>query len=555
MILRVLEDEGVEICFGIPGGAILPLYDAFARGTTLRHVLARHEQGAGHMAEGYARASGKVGVTIATSGPGATNLVTPIANAAMDSTPLLCITGQVSRGSIGTDAFQECDIVGVTRPLVKRSWLVEDAADLAGVLREALRCASGGRPGPVLVDVPRDVQEEPLDGSTRWEAGAGVESARTASEDAVLAVARAIETARRPILYVGGGAVNADCAAPLTALAEFARLPVVSTLMAKGVIPEHHELSFGCPGMHGSKWANWALNMADLVIAVGARFDDRVTGRLDEFAPAAKVAHLDIDPAEIDKVRHADHPVLGPLGDSLVRIGAALRHPGPSAEWIAQLCKWRERFPLRYGQEAGSLKPQRVLELLDERMRGLGDVIWTTGVGQHQMWAMQYVGCSRPRSFITSGGHGTMGFGLPAAIGARAARPQSTVVCVDGDGSFLMTAQELATAVDAHLPVIVVILNNGGLGMVRQWQSMFYDGRLAAVDLAGATDCALIARGFGAAGFTIRTEAELERSIATALVAAGPTVLDVHVAPEETLLPMIKPGCAAVDVLEYGSDE
>jgi acetolactate synthase I/II/III large subunit len=555
VILRVLEEEGVEVCFGIPGGAILPLYDSFARGTTIRHVLARHEQGAGHMAEGYARASGKVGVAIATSGPGATNLVTPIANAAMDSTPLLCVTGQVSRESIGTDAFQECDIVGVTRPLVKRSWLVDDAADLAGVMREALHCARSRRPGPVLVDVPRDVQEAEVGTAAGAGRFAPAEPPPLAPEDAVLAVARAIEGASRPILYAGGGAVNAGAGAALTALAEEARLPVVSTLMAKGAISERHELSFGCPGMHGGKWANWALNMADLVIAVGARFDDRVTGRLEEFAPVAKVAHLDLDPRELGKVRHPDYPVLGQLPDSLRRLRAALRAPAPSEAWIAQLRDWRKRFPLRYGEGHGELKPQRVLERLDELLRDRSDVIWTTGVGQHQMWAMQYLTCPRPRSFITSGGHGTMGFGLPAAIGARVARPQATVVCVDGDGSFQMTAQELATAVEEDLPIVVVVINNGGLGMVRQWQTMFYDGRVSGVDLAGSTDCNIVARGFGAAAFTVRTEPELERALAEALAARRPSVLDVHVAPDEVLLPMIKPGCAAVDVLEYGSDE
>jgi acetolactate synthase-1/2/3 large subunit len=552
VILRVCEEEGVEVCFGMPGGAILPLYDAIARGTSLRHVLVRHEQGAGHMAEGYARAAGTVGVCFATSGPGATNLVTPIANAAMDSTALVCVTGQVATGSIGTDAFQECDIVSVTEPLVKRCWQVTEVDELAGVMREAFRRARGGRPGPVLVDVPRDVQSAPVAYSPAA-APAPEPAAATAEESTVRALAAAIGLARRPILYVGGGTINADAGAELRALAELARIPVVTTLMAKGAIPEAHELCFGCPGMHGGKWANWALNLADLVIAVGARFDDRVTGRVEEFAPAAKVAHLDIDPREIGKVRHADYPLLGPLPDSLRRLAAALDGPAASATWLAQLREWRRRFPLRYDEDSPELKPQRVLQRLGEVLAGREDVIWTTGVGQHQMWAMQYVECAQPRSFITSGGHGTMGFGLPAAIGARAARPGATVVCVDGDGSFQMTAQELATAVAEELPVVVVILDNGGLGMVRQWQTMFYDERRSQERLDGGVDCAAVARGFGALGFTVASEAAFDRALAEALASGRPAVIDVLISPEEKLYPMIEPGAAAVDVLEYAA--
>ncbi|HYV14787.1 MAG TPA: biosynthetic-type acetolactate synthase large subunit [Conexibacter sp.] len=555
-ILRAFEAEGVEVCFGIPGGAILPLYDAIARGTTVRHVLARHEQGAGHMAEGYARASGKVGVVVATSGPGATNLVTPIANAMMDSTPLVCVTGQVRSHLIGSDAFQECDIVGVTVPLVKHSWLVLDVEELAGVLRDAFHVARSGRPGPVLVDVPRDVQEAEVDFALPaprdlpgWSPPAAVDEA------AVAAVARAVEGAERPVLYAGGGVVNADASGELVALAERAGIPVVTTLMAKGAIPESHALFLGWPGMHGARWANLALNRADLVLAVGARFDDRVTGRLADFAPGATVAHFDIDAYEIDKVRHADLSVLGPLREALAQTRLRLRAAPRTEPWLAQLRAWREQHPLRYDTRAQTLKPQRVLERLDEVMRRrAGDVIWATGVGQHQMWAMQYLGCERPRSFLTSGGHGTMGYGVPAAIGARAARPGATVVCVDGDGSFQMTPQELATAVAERLPVIVVILNNGGLGMVHQWQTMFYEQRLSHVDLSEPTDCALVARGFGAAGFTVRTEAELDAALAEALGCGRAAVLDVHVERGEVLFPMIPPGAAAVDMVEWSGE-
>jgi len=551
-ILRVFEAEGVDVCFGIPGGAILPLYDALARGTTVRHVLARHEQGAGHMAEGYARASGKVGVVLATSGPGATNLVTPIANALMDSTPLVCVTGQVRSHLIGSDAFQECDIVGVTLPLVKHSWLVRDVAELAGVLRDAFAVAREGRPGPVLVDVPRDVQEAELDFVLPELAELpGWQPRRTVERSAVDAVARAIERSRRPVLYAGGGVVNADASAELVALAEHAGIPVVTTLMAKGAIPESHELFFGWPGMHGAKWANWALNRADLVLAAGARFDDRVTGRLDAFAPDATIAHFDVDAYEIDKVRHAELPVHGPLRAALAQTRRLLRGTPDTDAWLAQLRAWREQFPLRYDTAARTLKPQRVLERLAEAVRDRDDVVWATGVGQHQMWAMQYLPCERPRSFLTSGGHGTMGFGLPAAIGARAARPGATVVCVDGDGSFQMTPQELATAVAEDLPVLVVILNNAGLGMVHQWQTMFYERRLSHVDLSEPADLALVARGFGAAGFTVRSEQELDAALAEALGGGRAAVLDVHVEPGEACFPMIAPGAAAVDMLEW----
>jgi acetolactate synthase-1/2/3 large subunit len=496
-------------------------------------------------------------VVFATSGPGATNLVTPIANARMDSTPLLCVTGQVRSALIGTDAFQECDIVSVVTPLVKGAWQVEDVADLAETLEEALRTAREGRPGPVLVDIPRDVQEAVAPRAPRpahLNGTGGVhrpEPTPPAGADATAAVARALEAASRPILYVGGGVVNADAGAELLALAERAQVPVVTTLMGKGALPESHPLSFGCPGMHGSKWANWGLNLADLVVAVAARFDDRVTGRLDEFAPAAKVAHFDIDPREIGKLRHADLPVLGPLRQALADTTAALQAPAPSGEWLRQLRDWRQRFPLRYDEAASELQPQRVLEVLDEVMRDEPEVVWTTGVGQHQMWAMQYLRCERPRSFVTSGGLGTMGFGLPAAIGACVARPAATVVCIDGDGSFQMTPQELAAAAAERLPVIVVILDNGGHGMVRQWQRMFYEGRLSSVQLEGPADCAAIARGFGATSFRVDSEADLRVALAAALGAPGPTVIDVKV-PESPVFPMIQPGSAAVDVLEYG---
>jgi acetolactate synthase I/II/III large subunit len=559
-ILRSLEAEDVDVVFGIPGGAILPTYDAFARGTTVRHVLARHEQGAGHMAEGYARASGRVGVAMATSGPGATNLVTPIADAWMDSTPLVCITGQVRTNLIGTDAFQETDATGITLPIVKHSWLVQDVDELPHVLKAAFHVARTGRSGPVLVDIAKDVQEAEFDFRypdevvlPGWRPPSKV-NARQLGE-----AAKAIAAAERPVLYVGGGVVNAEASKELQELAEAGGLPVVTTLMAKGAFPETHELSYGPPGMHGSKWANWAMNKCDLLIAIGARFDDRVTGKVAAFAPGARVVHLDVDAAEIGKIRHADVPVVGPLRLALAELAQEVGRlrsqngdsPGPVV-WRAQLDAWREAFPLRYSSRGDYLKPQAVLETLRDLTAGRDDVVWTTGVGQHQMWAMQYLVCDRPRSFITSGGLGTMGYGVPAAVGAKAARPDATVICVDGDGCFQMTSQEIATAVLEGLPIVAVIVNNGWLGMVRQWQEMFYDERFAQTHLTHSVpDYAMLAEAYGAAGFTVEAEDDLEATLEQALTCGRTAVVDARCDPEEKCFPMVPAGAASVDVIEY----
>jgi acetolactate synthase-1/2/3 large subunit len=555
-ILRSLEAEGVEVVFGIPGGAILPLYDALARGTTIRHVLARHEQGAGHMAEGYARASGRVGVAIATSGPGATNLVTPIADAWMDSTPLVCITGQVRSSLIGTDAFQECDITGITIPIVKHSWLVPDVAELPHVLKAAFHVARTGRCGPVLVDVPRDVQEAELDFSYPDDVSLpGWKPPRRGHSRQIAAAAAAVTAAERPILYVGGGVLNAHATDELVRLAEAGQLPAVTTLMAKGAFPESHELFAGHPGMHGPKWSNWALNKADVIIACGSRFDDRVTGKLAAFAPGATVVHLDVDAAEISKIRRADVPVVGPLQPVLGELAALVAERtvrGRTDAWLAQIAAWREEFPLRYGGAGDLLKPQRVLEALRDLTAGRDDVVWTTGVGQHQMWAMQYLECDRPRSFVTSGGLGTMGYGIPAALGVKAARPDATVVCVDGDGCFQMTSQELATAVLEQLPVVVVIVNNGYLGMVRQWQDMFFEERFSQIQLTHALpDYAALARAYGAVGLTVDSDEQLEDALAEALACGRTAVVDCRVDPREHCFPMIPAGAAALDLIEY----
>ena len=556
-ILRALEAEGVEVMFGIPGGAIMPTYDAMARGTTVRHVLARHEQGAGHMAQGYARASGNVGVAIATSGPGATNLVTPIADAWMDSTPLVCITGQVRSTLIGTDGFQECDITGITMPIVKHSWLVQDGRDLPSIMRAAFHVARTGRCGPVVVDVPRDIQEGVVDVELPGELDLpGWRPPTKVHPLQIREAGRAVANARKPVLYVGGGTLNGDACDELLELAEAGSLPVVTTLMGKGAFPEDHELHFGWPGMHGPKWSNLAINSCDVLVAIGARFDDRVTGKLSAFAPGATVVHLDVDAAEISKLRDADIPVVGALATAVGELAREVaRHraegsPAPEA-WLSQIREWREEFPLRYDRDSEWLKPQTVVETL-QRLTADDDVIVTTGVGQHQMWAMQYVTTVRPRNFITSGGLGTMGYGIPAAIGAKAARPEATVVCVDGDGCFQMTAQELATAAVADLPIVVVLVNNGYLGMVTQWQDMFYEGRRSHVDLTTSVpDYAKLAEAYGGVGMVVTTEAELEPALDEALRLGKTVVVDCRVDPAEQCFPMIPSGAAAVDMIEY----
>ena len=560
-VLRSLEAEGVDTVFGIPGGAILPIYDAFARGTTVRHVLARHEQGAGHMAQGLARASGRVGVAFATSGPGATNLVTPIADAWMDSTPLVCVTGQVRSSLIGTDAFQECDITGVTMPIVKHSWLVQDVEELPSIMKSAFHIARTGRCGPVLVDIPRDIQEASL--SYKYPDSVDLPGWKPPTKGhprQIREAAARIAAAEKVVLYVGGGTLNGDAVQELKELAELWRLPVVTTLMGKSAFPETHELFMGWPGMHGPKWSNYAVNKADLLIAVGARFDDRVTGKLSAFAPGADVIHLDIDSAEIGKLRHADVPVVGPLKQILHDITAELRKlksagaTSRTEPWLRQIMEWRDEFPLRYAKAAAGdfMKPQTVLETLQGITADRDDVIFSTGVGQHQMWAMQYLLCNQPRSFISSGGLGTMGFGIPAAIGAKAARPDATVVCVDGDGCFQMTCQELATASLEKLPIVVVLVNNGYLGMVHQWQNLFFEERRSQVHLTHQVpDYQALAEAYGAAGFTVTSEDDLEAALSEALSCGRTAVVDCRVDPAEGVYPMIPAGAAAIDMIEY----
>ena len=556
-VIRSLETCGVEICFGIPGGAILPIYDALAStGTKIKHVLVRHEQGAGHMAQGYARATGKVGVAMATSGPGATNLVTPVADAFLDSTPLVIVTGQVPSHLIGTDAFQEADTTGIFLPIVKHSYLVTKVEDIPRIFMEAFHLASTGRPGPVLIDIPKDIANTSF--TFRWPKRIDLPGYRPTGkghplqiQEAALAIARA----KKPVLYVGGGVINAGAEAELQALAEETRIPVVTTLMAKGSFPDSHALSLQMPGMHGSKFANWALHRSDLLITVGARFDDRVTGKLEAFAPGAKVIHMDIDPAEISKNRTADVPIVGELREVLPQLTKAIAKLRESDSimnhraWLEQVEEWKFKYPYRY-RRAGALKPEYVIERLRDLLADR-DTIWTTGVGQHQMWAAQWLRIDGSRRFITSGGLGTMGFGFPAALGAKLGRPEATVVCIDGDGCFQMTLQELATAVVYDIPIIVAVMNNGWLGMVRQWQELFHDERFSQTHLnAEIPDYVKLAEAFGAVGFRAENEAEVDVAILAALESGRPAVIDFRVDHEEKVYPMVPAGAASADMMD-----
>jgi len=561
-LLQSLEHEGVETIFGVPGGAILPAYDPLLD-SSIRHVLARHEQGAGHMAEGYAMATGRVGVAMATSGPGATNLITPLQNAKMDSTPLVAITGQVGTAAIGSDAFQEAYTTGLAMHCTKHSYLVTDAAQIPDIVHEAFHIAATGRPGPVLVDIPKDV----LNQETKWSTPtlAGLPGYKPPSSNGhpkqIKAATLLIESAQRPVLYVGGGVIRSGAAAELLAFAEAANVPVVTTLMARGALPDDHPLSLGMPGMHGTYTATTAIQKSDVLVAIGSRFDDRVTGQVASFAPNAKVIHVDVDPAEIGKVRNPEIPI---VGDARLVIQALLDRlladrdgaPAPARrEWFDQLSIWKRDKPLAYDQpESGPIKTQFFIERLHE-MTG-GDAIVAAGVGQHQMWASQFWRFSRPGNWVNSGGLGTMGFAIPAAIGAKAARPDETVIALDGDGCFQMTVQELITASTENIPVKVVVFNNGGYGMVKQWQNLFYGGRLSAVDL-GTTipDYPKLAEAMGCVGLQVDQPDEVDAAIDKVMAVDDlPVVLEVVTDRDELCFPMVPAG-ASNDRIVMGPED
>jgi acetolactate synthase-1/2/3 large subunit len=558
-LVRSLEEVGCEVVFGIPGGAILPAYDPLLDSTRVRHVLVRHEQGAGHAATGYAQATGRVGVCMATSGPGATNLITPIADAHMDSVPIVAITGQVSRPLIGTDAFQEADITGITMPVTKHNMLVTDAAEIPRAIAEAFHLASTGRPGPVLVDISKDALQAKM--TFTWPPELRLPGYRPTTRPhgkQIREAAKLITAAERPVLYVGGGVLKAEACAELRALAELTNIPVVTTLMALGAFPDSHPQHVGMPGMHGKVSAVGALQKADLLIALGARFDDRVTGQLATFAPGAKIVHADIDPAEIGKNRRADVPIVGDCKEVLVDLLTAVeaeRAAGTAdlTPWWAQLDAWRTTYPLGYDwPEDGSLSPQYVIE----RIGAIAgpDAIYAAGVGQHQMWAAQFVKYEKPRTWLNSGGLGTMGYAVPAAMGAKVARPEAVVWAIDGDGCFQMTNQELATCAIEGIPIKVAVINNGNLGMVRQWQNLFYGERYSQTDLGThkyrIPDFLLLAESMGCVGMRAESRDEVDRTIRQAMeINDRPVVIDFVVGADAQVWPMVAAGTGNDEVM------
>ena len=552
--MESLKAEGVKDVFGIPGGANLPTYDALYD-ADFRHVQVRHEQAGGHAAEGYAKASGRVGVAFATSGPGATNLVTAIADAMMDSTPTVFITGQVRTELIGTDGFQEADILGATMPFVKHSFAVTDPRQIPEYVHEAFHVASTGRPGPVLLDIPQDLSRADIDYVPRTEPVElpGYKPSTEGNIKQIRIAAKALASARRPIIYSGGGVINGNASEELRELADSDRFPVTSTLMGLGAFPASSDRFLGMLGMHGTLTANWAMDKADLIVAIGARFDDRITGKLSEFAPHAKVIHIDIDPAEISKNVGAHIPIVGDVKQVLPKLTREYRALQTDSsrldEWWNTLRGWQDAHPLYYDAgEGGEIKPQFMIEALHRASQG--DAIVTSDVGQHQMWTAQYFGFEQPRHWINSGGLGTMGFGLPSAIGAKIACPGEEVVCVAGDGSLIMNIQELATCVTEQIPVKVFLMNNGYMGMVRQWQELFWDRRYSSVDMGSSPDWVKLAEAFGAKGMRCDNSADLEEQMTAALEHDGPVLMDVRVAREENCYPMIPPGNAARDMVE-----
>jgi acetolactate synthase-1/2/3 large subunit len=556
-LVRSLEALGVEVAFGIPGGAILPAYDPLFD-SSVRHILVRHEQGAGHAATGYAQATGKVGVCIATSGPGATNLVTAIADAYMDSVPIVAITGQVPRPAIGTDAFQEADIQGITLPITKHNFLVQTAEELPRILAEAFHLAGTGRPGPVLVDIPKDVLQAQTTFS--WPPTLDLPGYRPTLHPhgkQIREAARLIAAAKRPVLYVGGGVLKAGATDGLFKLAELTGIPVVTTLMAIGAFPDSHRQHLGMPGMHGTVPAVYALQKADLLITLGARFDDRVTGKLDSFAPDAKVVHADIDPAEIGKNRHADVPIVGDarhvIDELIAAVTGTAEGTGRYGAWWAQLDDLRERYPLGYDEPTdGTLSPQYVIERIGELVGP--DAIYAAGVGQHQMWASQFISYEKPYTWLNSGGAGTMGYAVPAAMGAKVGKPDTQVWAIDGDGCFQMTNQELATCAIEGIPIKVAVINNGNLGMVRQWQTLFYQGRYSNTELGThkhrIPDFVKLAEALGCVGLRCESAADVDATIKAAMeINDAPVVIDFTVGKDAMVWPMVAAGTSNDEIM------
>ena len=563
-LVLALERVGVDVVFGIPGGAVLPAYDPLLDSDKIRHILVRHEQGAGHAATGYAQATGRTGVCMATSGPGATNLVTPLADAYMDSVPVVAITGQVSTNLIGTDGFQEADISGITLPVTKHNFLVTDPEDIARTIGEAFHLASTGRPGPVLVDIAKDAMQATTDFT--WPVPfdlPGYHPVTRPHARQVREAAKMITDARKPVLYVGGGVVKADAAEELKELAELAGIPVVTTLMARGAFPDSHSQHLGMPGMHGTVAAVGALQKADLIVALGARFDDRVTGRLASFAPDALIVHADIDPAEISKNRRADVPIVGDCKEVIIDLIAAVRQEraggrtGDTTEWWTLLNCWREKYPLGYDEpEDGSLAPQYVIDRIGKIVGP--DAVYVAGVGQHQMWASQFIGYENPRTWLNSGGAGTMGYAVPAAMGAKVGMPTTQVWAIDGDGCFQMTNQELATCAIEGIPVKVAIINNGNLGMVRQWQTLFYNERYSNTNLGDKKaevrgtripDFVKLAEAYDCVGLRCERKEDVDAVIEQAMsINDRPVVIDFVVHHDAMVWPMVAAGTSNDDI-------
>jgi len=539
IVIEALKNEGVKDVFGYPGGSVLPLFDVLYD-ASINFVLTRHEQGAVHAADGYARSTGRVGVCIATSGPGATNLITGIATAYMDSIPIVCITGQVKTHLIGNDAFQEADTTGITRPITKYNYLVKDIKDLGRIIREAFYCASTGRPGPVVIDLPVDITLKQYD--YKYQEKVSIRGYRPVLKGHPLQIKKAaqmIEKSKCPVLYTGGGIIISQAEKELKKMSDKCHIPVTTTLMGLGGFPEDAELSLGMPGMHGTVYANLAIQNSDLIIAIGARFDDRVTGKIEAFAPKAKIIHIDIDPSAISKNVDVDIPIVGDAKNILVELNKVVKKPSVS-EWIKQIKSWKKDFPLRYKDTKTGLKPQYVIEQICKLTKG--EAIITTEVGQNQMWAAHWYQYTKPRTYISSGGLGTMGYGFPAAIGAKIGNPDKVVVDIAGDGSIQMNIQELATAVSYKMPVIIAILNNGYLGMVRQWQELFYKKRYSYTHLENP-DFVKIADAYGAIGIRVKKRSEVDAAIKKALKSKDkPVVIDFIVDEFENVFPMVPAG-------------
>ncbi len=549
IIIECLKMENVEVLFGYPGGTIMPFYDALYDEKDIKHILTRHEQGAAHAADGYARSTGKVGVCVATSGPGATNLVSGIATASMDSVPMVAITGQVPTKLIGTDAFQEADITGITAPITKHNYLVKDVNDLAHTVKEAFYIARTGRPGPVLIDIPKDV----LVSETEFHYPknirlVGYKQVHTGHASQISMAATEIARAKKPVIIAGGGMQIACACAELRELVEKAQIPVATTLMGIGCFPEDHALSLGMVGMHGTAYANYAICETDLLISLGTKFSDRVTGKIAEFAPNAKIIHIDIDPAEIGKNVRVDVPIVGHLKETLTELNKVIA-PGDTSQWLKTIASWKEKFPL-HSTNPDMLNPQHIMEAIYKATNG--EAIIVTEVGQNQMWAAQYYTYTKPRSFITSGGLGTMGYGFPASLGVKYAHPDKHVFDIAGDGSIQMNIQELATAAYNDLDVNIVIMNNGYLGMVRQWQEMFYDKRYAATPLKGNPDFVKLIEAYGGVGARVTKQEELFPAIKKAINTDNVCLIDCVIPPEENVYPMVAPGACISNMFGVG---